>query len=604
MRISRIHIENFRNFSDLDVALAHDAVIVGENKTGKSNFIYALRLVLDPSLPDSARQLRPDDFWDGIERPIPIGTSIRISVDLAGFDDVDEQLASLADFLIQASPMVARLTYEFRHAPMSRTGAPLFEFVVFGGDREDARVNWDVRRRLALEVVHALRDAEGDLASWRRSPLRPLLSKVADAIEPHDKERIAQGVAKAASAILEIDEVDALGKQVGSTLSNLVGPAQAADVQLGLAPTDADRLLRSLRLLLDGGTRGIGEASLGVANTIYLTLKLLELQQLAAEGVRDHTFLAIEEPEAHLHPHVQRNIFRSLLQARRHVPSKTPILGDASTTVLLTTHSPHVASVSPVRSLVLIRRQRGGSIAVSTANVPLDEDEEADLERYLDVTRAEMLFARAVLLVEGDTEVFVVPKIAWFIGHDIDLLGITVSSVGGTNFTPHVKLLKELGIPFAVVTDYDAGEEEDESLGENRVVALMEHLMSAADYEAASFEHLLERSTEYGIFLGSSTFEIDLLRSGRAVSMSRALKQLGTTKRARERANAWLAAKEVATKDEGRFLADIGAIGKGRYAQRLATSMAAIKADGDPFVQGPRYIIQAIRYLVARCPSL
>jgi putative ATP-dependent endonuclease of OLD family len=57
VRISRVCIENFRNFKLLDVELGQNIVLVGENKSGKSNFIEALRLVLDPSLSDSDRQL-------------------------------------------------------------------------------------------------------------------------------------------------------------------------------------------------------------------------------------------------------------------------------------------------------------------------------------------------------------------------------------------------------------------------------------------------------------------------------------------------------------------------------------------------------------------
>jgi putative ATP-dependent endonuclease of the OLD family len=67
MHLSRIKICNFRNFSELDVKLAGNVVVVGENRVGKSNLIYALRLIFDPTIPDSARQLRMADFWDGLE---------------------------------------------------------------------------------------------------------------------------------------------------------------------------------------------------------------------------------------------------------------------------------------------------------------------------------------------------------------------------------------------------------------------------------------------------------------------------------------------------------------------------------------------------------
>lgn len=597
MHISRVRIENFRNFRQLDVKLGEHAVVVGENKVGKTNFLHALRLVLDPSLPDSVRQLRPEDIWDGVARPIPEGTRILVAIDLAGFDDNDEQLASLADFLVEPDPMVARLTYEFRRATSEEKEE--FEFIVYGGNREEARVTYEVRKRLALEVVHALRDAEGDLASWRRSPLRPLLTKVADTIDPKKKQKLVEGVSAATDAIVALDQVDELGELVSNTLESLVGSAQAADVELGLVPTDADRLLRSLRLLIDDGLRGVGEASLGVANTLYLTLKLLELNQLAKDGYRDHTFLAIEEPEAHLHPHLQRNVFRSLLRGRTYVPKKPKDAELPSTTILLTTHSPHVTSVAPLRSLVLLRSSPKGTTAVSTAGLQLEPQEEEDLERYLDVTRAEMLFARGVLLVEGDAEVFVIPKLAALAKIDLDSLGITVCSVGGVNFAPYVKLLKKLAIPFAVVTDFDA-DGEGGSLGENRVVSLMKHLMPAREYTPADPKKVLAVAPAHGVFLGGSTFEIDLLRAGRGAEMCNALIVSAPSNKARKRAEEWLAARQVPEEDEELFLTDIEAVGKGRFAQRLAATMKAKPQGAD---EGPKYVLAALDYLTKLCPA-
>ena len=136
MRLSRIQINNFRNFAEVDITLGENAVIVGENKIGKSNFLYELRLIFDPSLPDSARKLREEDFWDGLSRPLTKADLIRISVDIADFEDNENQLAVLAEHIVEPDQMVSRLTYEWRPLP-GLEGEPKkdsdYEFVIYGG---------------------------------------------------------------------------------------------------------------------------------------------------------------------------------------------------------------------------------------------------------------------------------------------------------------------------------------------------------------------------------------------------------------------------------------------------------------------------------------
>ena len=86
--------------------------------------------------------------------------------------DYDPQIR----ILIEPKPMVARLTYVFQPRGTTAAGAlreSEYEFFIFGGVRPENRVGHDVRWRIPLDVLPALRDAEGDLANWRRSPLRP-----------------------------------------------------------------------------------------------------------------------------------------------------------------------------------------------------------------------------------------------------------------------------------------------------------------------------------------------------------------------------------------------------------------------------------------------
>ena len=121
MRISRIKIKNFANFSDLDVEIGDSIVIVGENKVGKSNFIRALQLILDPGLSERDRQLGLEHFWDGLGAD-KLGETIEISVELTDFTDDPRLMAHLGDCVVDPGPpMVARLTYRFQ--PKANLGA-------------------------------------------------------------------------------------------------------------------------------------------------------------------------------------------------------------------------------------------------------------------------------------------------------------------------------------------------------------------------------------------------------------------------------------------------------------------------------------------------
>lgn len=594
MRIARVRIENFRNFRSLDVALDRHAVIVGENKVGKSNFLFALRLLLDPSLPDSARQLRCEDFWDG-DRPLTATSIIKVSIDLTDFETDENLVAVLAEHLVVPRPMRARLTYELRPKPGLKEDPQRdsdFEHVLYGGDRPENWFGHEVRSRMPLDLLPALRDAEGDLANWRRSPLRPLLDHVAGRIPQAELVTLHEGVTAAGEAVHGHEEIEGLGARIVERLEQMVGDGQAIDACLRFATAEPDRLLRSLRLFLENGARGVGEVSLGTANLVYLALKSLELEQLVREEERDHSFLAIEEPEAHLHPHLQRLVYRDFLRPREHAGKADE--RRENTTVLLTTHSPHIVSVAPLRSLVVIRRaEDGGSEAVSTVNVRLTAEEVADLERYLDVTRGEMVFARGILLVEGDAEEFLLPVLASAAGYDLDGLGITVCNIGGTNFTPYVKLLGEKGLnlPWAALTDLDPVANTKRTLGRPRVKRLLAELLSEEELESVTMATVAQEGRSRGVFLNKHTFEVDLFNAGNHEVMCEALQSLTTNKAAKKRAEGWSA--DPATLVVGRFLSDIEAIGKGRFAQRVAATIA------EPVV--PKYIEKGVKFVADQC---
>jgi len=319
-------------------------------------------------------------------------------------------------------------------------------------------------------------------------------------------------------------------------------------------------------VLVEAAQRPLSSSSLGTPNILYLVLVELGLRQQLDADELAHLVLSIEEPEAHLHPHVQRLVFSDILRPE----------ADEERSVLVTSHSPHIVSVAPPKSLLILREGGdGGTQAAAAATADLSEGEWDDIERYLDATRGEIVFARKVMLVEGFAEQVLVPRLAEDAGYDLDKEGISVCAVHGVHFGTYCRYLSALRIPWAVVSDGDP-DEDGESRGEERARKLAARLGEEGADPA-----------EHGVFVGDVSLEPDLIAvDGNLEPMVEALRSFSWKKPTRERLAGWEASGEV---DDEAFQKTLKRAGKGRFAQRLAAI--------DGHLAAPPYIAHAIEYL-------
>lgn len=596
MYISRLVIRNFRNFEFLDVSIKPGATcLIGENNVGKSNLLHALRLTIDANLSSLYRVLTEHDLHSGIS--IVHANQVIVSVEFRDYYGRVNETALVGCWEVNDQEHIARITYRFRPKEAVREAIDSGEInngdltidqyhweLTGGGIQDPATINWNedlgssVRfadlQQFHVVFLNALRDVNQDLRQSRQSPLAKLID--ASDIPDSEKEDLVSILKSANEAISGKDTIHQTGAAIEDAFQKTAGEAFDISVRLGMADPSFSSLSRSLTLLLSNSAIENFEPyrnGLGLNNVLYISMLIESFERRVKNSKTAGQILLIEEPEAHLHPQLQRVLYQVL----KNKPFQT----------ILSSHSTHITSSADLASVVLLTNNGGPKTKGTTPahNGLLSSAEVADLERYLDATRSTLLYARKVILVEGPAELFIIPPLVKKItGHDLDRLGVTVVPIFGTHFSIYAKLFSELALPkkCAIITD---GDLNPNALG------------SGAEDTPALSNDLSSLANEYvGVFQNRTTFERELTIPGLLGCLYAAAEECGATrltqslKTAYEDHKAGRLDNSLLPTLQEKVLATAKRFGKARFAQIFSKHIHLAEAI-------PDYIQRAITWL-------
>lgn len=456
--LTNLRIRNFRSIENIDLILGQTNILIGQNNSGKSNLLKAIdialggnrnisesdvfvsageRLVrsknatidilLRPINGDGAIQKTFSDFWTSVFTETWITT-----------DETDGNYVGIRT-IIQYD--VRKNEYVLLRKPISEWNDTVDKTITgnkknFGNDMTDSIVSFYMdAHRDAVEDIKNKRSYFGRATSQNDLP-DELVSELEQRLSEINIELI-----KNIPALQHTNQkLSSIGQTMGVSDSSVeIEPLarKVTDLHKGMDIVYKDGASEKFSISQHGmGTRSwISFLTLGA----YIDWHLEEIKKEDDEA-ENYIMLTMEEPEAHLHPQAQRQLYSQIVNFNGQK--------------LISTHSPSILAQANLANIIHIEKADGKTHATHLDIRKYEQEELNRIQREVINTRGELLFSNGIVLCEGITEEQALPiYFKAYFGVEAICCGINIIGIGGQNYKTFLNLIKELKIPWFIFSD-------------------------------------------------------------------------------------------------------------------------------------------------------